>query len=525
LSGAAPAGLGDLHRRAQRSHAARDFRGCHEACLALLERAPDFADPWFLLGMIAAEHRNYPKAIELVERAARLDPSSAEYRAHLGRCLVAVQQPARALAEARVALALAPRDALTLDTIGVVLSRVGAHDEAVAPFRAAVAADAGNPSYWYNLGASLQFIGEFDEAGQAYRRALDLEPDNFRARSSLAQLVAPGEAEAVAMRERLGGPALPVDGELQLCHALARHHEERGEWSEAMALLARGKARKRATLGYDFAADRVLFEAATSAVLPACPGHDSEEPIFIVGMPRTGTTLVERILSAHPGVFAAGELTHFALALKRAAGTPSNRVLDAQTLLAGAQLDLAAVGREYVESTRPRTGHRPRFIDKMPLNFFYAAHILRALPRARVICLRRNPLDTVLSNYRQLFATSFSYYNYAYDLADTARYYVEFDRLVRRFAGTLGTRFMEVRYEDVVADLEGEARRLLDFCGLGWDPAVLEFHAQDAPVATASSVQVRKPLYRSAVGRWRRLERELAPAREILAAAGVPVGG
>jgi tetratricopeptide (TPR) repeat protein len=523
LSGGAPAGLGELHRRAQRAFAARDWRGCHEACLALLQQAPDFADPWFLLGMIAAEHGNHGKAIELAERAVGLAPARAEYRAQLGRSLVALQQPARALAEARAALALAPSDALTLDTIGVVLSRAGAHDEAVAPFRAAVAADGTRPAYWYNLGASLQFIGDFEGAGQAYRSALALDPDDHRSRSSLAQLAAPDEAEAAAIRARLAGQGLPVDGELQLCHALARHHEERGEWPEAVTLLARGKARKRATLGYDFAADRALFEAASAVGLPPGHGHDSTEPIFIVGMPRTGTTLVERILSAHPHVFAAGELTHFAVALKRAAGTPSNRVLDPETLLAGARVDLAAVGREYVESTRPRTGRTPRFIDKMPLNFFYAAHILRALPRARVICLRRNPLDTVLSNYRQLFATSYSYYNYAYDLADTARYYVEFDRLMQRFAASLGEGFAEVRYEQVVDDLEGEARRLLAFCGLDWDPAVLDFHAQAAPVATASSVQVRKPLYRSAVGRWRHLERELAPARAVLEAAGVPL--
>jgi hypothetical protein len=250
-------------------------------------------------------------------------------------------------------------------------------------------------------------------------------------------------------------------------------------------------------------------------------GHPSTEPIFIVGMPRTGTTLVERILSSHPDVFAAGELTNFGLVLKRRARTPSNRVLDPETLAAGPGLDAAALGEAYVESTRPRTGRTPRFIDKMPLNFFYAALIHRALPNARILCLRRGALDACLSNYRQLFATTFSYYNYTYDLLDTGRYYVEFDSLARHWREVLpATRYREVRYEDVVEHTEREARALVEFCGLDWDPACLAFHENAAPVATASSVQVRRPIYRTSLERWRKYETEIAPLKKLLEEAG-----
>ncbi len=515
--------LENLHGDAQRAFGERDYRRAHAACISLLERQPAFADAWFLLGMIAAEHGNLGKGAELVERAITLDPARAEYQAQLGRCLVALNRPREALAAARRGLALAPRDALTLDTLGVVLSRTGAHDEAVAPFRQAVARDGTRPDYWYNLAASLQFLGEFDAAADAARRALALDAGHYRARSLLAQVVAPGEAEAAEIRRQLASGAPSVDAELHLCHALARHHEQRGEWLEAFDCLARGKARKCAGLGYDFATDQAIFAAAfeSAARLPASPGHPSTEPIFIVGMPRTGTTLVERILASHPAVFAAGELTHFGLELKRLAGTPSNLVLDPQTLQAAAQVDPATLGRRYLDSTRPRTGHTPHFIDKMPLNFFYAAIIARALPHARLICLRRDPMDTCLSNYRQLFATGFSYYRYAFDLADTGRYYLQFERLVEHYATLLGPRLLQVRYEDVVADTEAEARRLLGFCGLDWDPAVLDFHRNASPVATASSVQVRQPVYRTSVGRWRRYGDRLAPLAEVL---GVAIG-
>lgn len=157
----------------------------------------------------------------------------------------------------------------------------------------------------------------------------------------------------------------------------------------------------------------------------------------------------------------------------------------------------------------------------MPLNFFYAALIHRALPNARIICLRRNALDACLSNYRQLFATTFSYYDYSFDLLDTGRYYVLFDRLARIWREAIPSNYCEVRYEDVVEHTEREARRLIEFCGLDWDPKCLAFDENTAPVATASSVQVRQPIYRTALERWRKYEAEIEPLRRLLADAGL----
>jgi tetratricopeptide (TPR) repeat protein len=517
----------EWQREAERALNRREFRLAHELCLKTLAVQPDHADALFLLGMIAAEHRNYGKALEVIDRAIAIEPRKAEYLAHRGRCLVALQRPREAFEAAEKALALAPHDALTFDTIGVVMTRAGAHAEAIEPFRRAVARDASKPAYHYNLGASLQFVGELGLAGDEYRHALRLDPQFHRAWSSLAQVArAPlTPAEVAALERALEDPALDADAELHLCHALAKQHEDESRYETAFRFLERGKRRKAASLDYTFAADRELFDAA--ARLPAelagraAQGHSSHEPIFIVGMPRTGTTLVERILSSHPSVFSAGELTNFGLVLKRAARTPSNRVLDAETLAAATSTDAAAVGAAYVESTRPRTGKTERFVDKMPLNFFYAPLIQRALPGAKIICLRRNPLDTCLSNYRQLFATSFSYYNYAYDLLDTGRYYSAFHSLMNLWRDTMPTNYLEVRYEDVVEATEREARRLLEFCELPWDPRCLAFQDNAAPVATASSAQVRQPIYRTAIERWRQYERQLEPLRALLAGEGV----
>ena len=208
------------------------------------------------------------------------------------------------------------------------------------------------------------------------------------------------------------------------------------------------------------------------------------------------------------------------------AKTRSNLVLDPETLDAAAGADLTQLGAGYLQSVRDSLGLAGRFTDKMPLNILLAPVILAALPDARVICLRRHPADTVLSNYRQMFATSFSYYNYAYTLEDAARYVVQFDRMVRHFEHVLSPeRFTVVHYERVVADLESEARRLLDFCGLPFEDQCLAFHENAAPVATASSAQVREPLYTTALGRWKRYEAGLKPALDILEAAGCLAAG
>ncbi|MEO1020847.1 MAG: sulfotransferase, partial [Pseudomonadota bacterium] len=214
----------------------------------------------------------------------------------------------------------------------------------------------------------------------------------------------------------------------------------------------------------------------------------------------------------------AGELTDFGLLLKRAVNSPGPYVLDAQTLAAATKIDLAPIGRAYEMQVRETIGIKTSaFTDKMPLNILYAPVILSALPNARVICLRRHPADTVLSNYRQLFATSFSYYNYAYDLEDTARYYAQFERLVEHYGATLpASRFTTVRYESVVDDIEAETRRLLAFCDLPFERACIDFHANQAPVATASSAQVRQPLYTSSLARWKRYRAGMGPALKVL---------
>ena len=505
----------------------RNYREAHAACLEALRLNPRSAQGFYLLGVLTADHTNHTKALELFDRALALSPANAIYLAERARSRIALFDREGALEDARAAATGERLSARTLDTIGVVHSRIGLHSDATPFFQRAVEKEPGNPSFLYNLGSALQFEGSFGKAEMIFRKALSIEPGNVRAWSSLVLMLRQTkERNDIATLETLFSKLTEADDKLHIGHALAKANEDLGNTRDTMKWLSEAKALKRMSASHDASEIDALFAAAAETVrsFESPAGLTATDaPIFVVGLPRTGTTLVDRILSSHDQVISAGELSDFALETKRATGTPSSFVLDADTLCAAAGIDPAAVGKSYLARASHVVGAAPRFVDKMPLNFFYAALILRALPNARIICLRRNPADSILSNYRQLFATSFTYYAYAYDLEWTAAFYARFDALIAACREHLpADRFTEVAYEDLVSNLQNEARRLVAFCDLDWQEQCLAFHENAAPVATASSSQVRQPLYSTSMNRWQRYRESLQPALDVLTARGVP---
>ena len=517
----------DLRQAAEALINAGQYPAAGDRCRQWLSLSPRDADAHFLAGVVSLEQRQVQPALIHLQQAVDLDERHARAWVQLARALSLLRRTAESMQAADRAFALQPDDGLSLDTLGVIYSRANQHDRAAGLFRSAVALAPDNAGYQFNLASALKFLGDFKGAEAAYEDCLRAEPEYWKAYPPLSQLrKQTAERNHRARYEAMLPHAKSVDAQLQLRMALAKECEDLGEPQQAFGHLLAGKSAKRAQLGYDSAEDTALFAAIRQHFERhrlGGVGSRNREPIFVIGMPRTGTTLVERILSSHSQVHSAGELQNLGLVLKRASGSRTPRLLDAETLAGLSNASAQQIGEAYVASTRPGTGHTPRFIDKMPLNFLYAGFIAQALPKAKIVCLRRHPLDTCLSNFRQLFALNFSYYNYSYDLLDTGRYYLLFDQLMQfwqqRFPGSI----LEVQYESLVSDTEAETRRLLDGCELPWEDTCLHFERNAAPVSTASAVQVRQPIYRSSVSRWKQLETELEPLRQLLLAGGIVV--
>lgn len=526
----APPTLAALRAAAERSLAAGDAANTERLCAAWLARQPDDAEALRLAALAALAQGRAGDALSRLQHALRLAPHRADLHAQRARVLSLIGRIPEALAAVEAALAVVPTPAAldpeSLDTLGVVLSRGHRHEQACTLFEIAVCKAPGRASLQFNLASSLKFAGRFDAAEAAYEACIGSDPRFWKAHSGLAQL-----RTATAARNHLprltalsSQPAAEPQAVIHLRQALAKECEDLGRSSEALQHLILAKAARRQLQPYDPRGDAACFDAVESLFatpLPPAPGCPSREPIFVVGMPRTGTTLIDRILSSHPQVSSAGELQNAAYLLKRAAGTPGRSTLDVETLRASLAADPKTLGEAYVASTRPGTGQRAHFVDKMPLNIWYAGHLQRALPEARIVCLLRHPLDTVLSNFRQLFSIDNPTYNYADDLLDCTRYVLGFRRLVALWQRRLGPAFMVLDYETLIAAPEATIRALLVHCRLPWDPRCLAFENNPSPVATASSVQVRQPLNTAAVGRWRAHADALAPARQLFEASGI----
>lgn len=497
---------------------------------ALIEQMPREPEGPFLLGLAEAAAGQIGAAIARIEAAIALAPRG-EYRAQLARLLLLTRRDRDAAQILAAAEADPPQDALSRDTIGCAYAHLGNHRAALPHFEEAVRLAPRQLDFLYNRAATLSFLGRTEDADAALEALIALAPQDARAHHLLSGLRRQTAANNHLGRLRaLAGQARPGRDRLLIGYSIAKEEEDIGDGQRAFATLAAVNGEYRRSLPYSFDRDAAVFDAIeahwAASAEPAPGAPDDAAPIFVIGMPRTGTTLVDRILSSHPDVESAGELQAMALAVKKAAGTRTRTVLDPETVAAAAGVDLAAVGRDYLTRTQShRCTAAPRFVDKFPGNFHYAGLIARALPSATIVCLRRNPLDTVLSNFRNLFAVSSRYYDYSYDLRDIASYYVRFDRLMATWRTLLPGRVLELHYETLVADQEGETRRLLAYCGLAWSDACLDFHTNAAPVSTPSAAQVRRPIYADSVARWRAHADALAPARRVIEAVGIAVDG
>ncbi|MGE4409450.1 MAG: sulfotransferase [Sphingobium sp.] len=517
-----------LIREARQALSQGDLQRSAVAAGEAAKRAPDNAEAKFLIAMTLAEAGRVQVAIQALEDAVAIDPDKAEYHAQMARLLTLVRRERAARTAADAARSLSENsDALTLDTIGCVYARLSDHEAALPLFERAVALAPESVSFRFNLASSLGFFGKTQEAETQYEAIVALDLGFGRAHLGLSGLrrQTPEANHVTRLEQALKASDDPVEA-LRIHYAAAKEYEDLGDYEKSFAHLSTANAQHKKRRGFDLTADRAnvaaIIECFSDPARFSGPSMIGDGPIFIVGMPRTGTTLVDSVLSAHRDVKSAGELQAMPLAIKRIAGTRSRLILDTETIAAAARHSPQMVGQDYLARARQHSGAESGiFTDKLPLNFLYIGYIARALPHAKIVCLRRNPMDTVWSNYKNLFATGSSYYGWSYDLMDTAGYYALFDRTMAFWRERFPGRVLELGYEALIADQEGETRRLLDHCGLSWDENCLKFYETTSAVATPSAQQVRNPLNARSVGKWRAYAHHLEPVRAWFAAQGI----
>lgn len=484
-----------------------------------LARAPEDAAALHLLADVAQRGGRESEAERLLARSLAIEPDAAGARFAYADLLFRRQDGEAALAQLEPLLAAAPESFPYRNLMAACLALLGRHDEAIALYRALLESHGRQPKLWLNLGHALRTIGEADEAAMTYRRAIALQPALGEAWWSLANLktgaIDPGETAAMAAHLRRGD--LADEDRLHLCYALGRALEDAGEDAAAFASYAEGARLRRAGLPY--AAETATARCAASLKLftpdffaaRATVGSRSAAPIFIVGLPRSGSTLVEQILASHSAVEGIMELPDIGFL----AGTIPPPYPERLAELAAGQF--AALGEAYLERTAiHRRQGRSRFIDKMPNNFHHLGFIHLILPRARIVDVRRHPMAVGYSVFKQLFHRGQAF---SYDLADIARYYRDYLVLMAHFEAVLPGRVHRLIYEDLVDDTEGQVRRLLAYLELPFEPACLRFHQTRRAIRTVSSEQVRRPIYREGLEQWRRFAAGLSPLAEALGPA------
>ena len=498
-------------------------REAEDTCDAILEKEPDNIEALRLLAQIATADKRYVIAEGLLRKIARSMPEQSAAYHDLGRFLVDRSRLPEATDLFRKAIEINPSDYSNHLALGNTLSILGLTVEALAAFEKCLELEPREPSALLGRGHLLRIQGRRDEAVASYKKCADLQPEFGAAFWCLASLKGHrfSDEDVSEMQRRIETGGLDAESEINFRFALARAYENLGDFEAAWRQYQQGNEQKRARVQYDpvnveTKHDR-LIEVFTAGLLQEKISREtvSPTPIFILGVPRSGSTLIEQILASHSMVEGAGELPQIVMMSAALGKNRSDDLAYPELLRHMNREELASLGKTYMEQTAPhRHEDLPYFTDKMPANFSHAGFIQLILPNAKIIDARRNPLDTCVGNYRQLFAQG---KKQSYDLQELGEYYLQYRRMMDHWDAVLPGRILHVQYEDVVNNLETQVRKILEYCELPWEDACLKFFESDRAVNTASAEQVREPIYKDAVAYWKHYESHLDELLEVLA--------
>jgi tetratricopeptide (TPR) repeat protein len=482
---------------------------------------PSLADAHYNLGNLYVELDNLDAAICHYERSIELHPASAEAHNNLANVLQTRARHEAAIERYKEAIRLKPDYASAHRNLANALKSLNRFDEAIAHYRTALASEPENVTTLNLLASAMAVAGRLDDASRTFQTAIEIAPQNLgiqlnyattkkfsRGDPRLARL------EQLAAREE----TLPDRDRIALHFTLGKAFADLRDGERSFFHLSTGNRIKRKYITYDEYGTLAHFDRIRDFFSrdllreKSGKGYPSATPVFVLGMPRSGTSLVEQIIASHPRVYGAGELNHLAMVTSEFAERLASTYPEMLPKMPDG--DLGDLGKTYVERMSALAAPADRIVDKMPSNFMFVGLIHLALPRARIIHVKRDPVDTCLSCFSLLFSED---QPFTYDLAEVGRYYKAYEALMAHWRTVLPEGAMlEVQYEDLVGDLEGHARRLIEYCGLDWDQRCLSFHETKRPVRTASLVQVREPIHAKSVGRWRFYGARLKPLLDVL---------
>ena len=487
----------------------------------ILTRDPENVEALRCLAGIASKNRHYGDAEVFLQKAVDLAPEFGRARAELVRIQLERDRFDEAVKNAERLVRLDDKHADSYLLLASAYAAAGRYDEAIDAYELTLGLVTGHRGALTGLGNMLKTVGLHEDAVAVYRKCIQLHPDFAEAYWSLANLKTFRfeNVEVSAMESLLENDDLSAESIVQLRNALGLHYEARQDYDRAFDFFERGNELRRQSERYDPVDtedlnDRLIDVFNTEFLAQHEGSGDPDQgPIFIVGLPRSGSTLIEQILASHSQVEGTHELIDLSRITQIILRKFQVREPFPKSLLDLDTEDFAKLGALYVSRTRKYRTGRAHFVDKNPNNFIYVGFLKLVLPNARIIDARRHPLDSCLGSYKQLFAKG---QPFSYDMYELGEYYLQYRRLMKHWQDLLPGFVLEIHYEDIVANLEQEVARILDHCGLAWEEGCLRFHETERAVKTASSEQVRRPIYSSSVNLWRNYESRLGELIEIL---------
>ena len=497
----------------------------------ILRRDMHSAEGYFLTGIVEKVSQRPVKAVAAFENALTLDADRYDAAIELANQYSVLRRNADVAALLEKYEKKLDNSPMYLDLAGTVYTEIGIPQKAWPLYKKANALQPGVDLFQANLAACAVFVGKIDEARDIYKALLQRFPNHQRNHYQLSRLGKAKDSKHVEqMKALLQNSNKPPATNIFMYYALGKELEDLEQWEQSFEYYKKAGDAVTSVANYDVAKDIALIDkiievcdadwlaAETGTPVATAPG---KTPIFIVGLPRTGTTLTERIVSSHSQVNSVGETQFLQMALRTQSGIQSVESMNPEMIEAVAKKDMSPIASGYLQSVGYRLGNEPLFIDKLPFNFLFLGFIARAFPNAKIVHLGRNPMDSCFSMYKQVFTWA---YKFSYSLEGLGHYYVAYNRLRNHWRALLKDRMIEVEYESLVSDQEGQTRILLDRLGLEFEQSCLDFDKNRAPSATASSVQVRGKMHSGSVNKWTRFADQLQPLKEHLENAGIKVG-